>query len=635
VFSISMDTPVHVSPTMSTMTSFYYRRRKALASFASMSTSATKKKAKAARQQAATAAVDFATATSSTGTPTPPPPPPTTTTTATTTTGHETTTTTTRLHLVLQRKTKQELAVVSEELRAHAGVKMVCVYTDSPLMSRIPLSQRQQRILLVSMSEACGSSMTALQLDFSSEFGGFGPQPTTQTQTTTTTTTTQSEILGLEQQSQVLDCDLLATLVQNAHQLESLLLKDVAFKGDTKRLQQVLQQHTVLSKVELKWCTELTPAIIDTSSDSNSSSIHASLLSTFRQMKHLQELNLLVSTGYNLPLVQLVQQSPSLQRITLGLEQRHTHVTALALAGGGNNNNDNNNVNNNNAQQSMIQRHAEQLLVVQVLQSLPYNTTLQEFILYSHHWKSTMTMSCLCDIISSTLSSLKHLAITDYNYGSDDPRKLLELADVLQHNQQLQTFKVVTKKRVSTTVMDKKTRKANAVLIDTAFVETLEHNYTLQSLEICHAGITITDVSSSSSYTKDNYNNHHHHPHHCCYNNNNNEVVPAVLEQPHKPKAMIPFLLETNRRSLRQRFLYAETVNHQDFGQFVIQHNHNSQLLFFILQANPSLLLLTTTATTTITSNNNNNNNNNTTMAGYTTSRNGQLAGRHIWEYYF
>ncbi|CAB9496836.1 expressed unknown protein [Seminavis robusta] len=562
------------------------RRRRALSA-----ASATKKKAKNSKslttatstmrtptETPSAAARKKATSTTTTTTPSPPTPIASVlNNTVTTTSCNE------RLHYVLARKSKEALSALTESLRAHSGVKTVCVYTDSPLVSRAPLSQRQQKIMLTSMSQAC-TKMTTLQLDFSSEFGP------------------QTEV--------ILDCELLATILQNAEQLESLLLKDVSLKGNVQVLQEVLLNHKHLSKLELKWCTE-----VNTNNDNTDTAcdkILSSLITTLSQMKHLHDLTLLVSSAHNLPLPELAH-SNTLKRLTLGLEQRHVSTTPHTTTA-----------------QSVLQRHAEQVLLVQFLQALKQNICLEECILFSHHWKSSMTLSCVCELVGSQTSILKNLSMTDYNYGSDDPRKLLELATVLQTNKHLQRFKLITKKRISSAV-DKKTRKANTYMIDTAFVETLEHNFTLQNLDIAHAGIHISDAHKNN-----NSNNNGSTVFHrastpckaCC-----SDVVPGCLEQPHKHKYMIPFFLMTNRHDQsRQRFTHSETINWQEWKEFVVKYKDNTQLLFFLIQANPSLLL---PALSSWWPNNNNGQNNNNGNAYANTSKNGQLGGRHIWEYYF
>lgn len=460
---------------------------------------------------------------------------------------HNNTVTTTscseRLHLVLARRSKAELQELGRELVSHSTVNTVCIYTDSPLLARAPMSQRQQRHLLTQTARVC-TQMKNLQLDFSSEFGSMD--------------------------GMVLECELLATLVENAPQLESLSLKDVPLSGDVEYLQQALLEHPSLQTMEIKWCSE-------DAANSSPTPILSTLLSTVTQMEHLQELTLLLSSAHNLPLPTLAQNS-SIQRLTLGLEQRHATQGALTAR----------------------ERLEEQTLLMQFLDQMVSNTTLKECTLFSHHWKSELTLVYIRNLLASAASNLRLLHLTDYNYGSDDPRQLLELAVVLQSNTKLEQFKLFSKKRLSSQV-DKKTRRSNIAAIDAAFLDCLHQNTTLQHLDIVHAGIHISDTLNIRKSLPCKT---------CC--------SVAVLDCHQRAAAkecdarqMIPLLLMTNRCKARQQFLLNENVSAKAWSEFLVEQKNNTPLIYYLLQENPNLLLLATVKS------------------------NQCLNSKHMWQYYF
>ena len=81
----------------------------------------------------------------------------------------------------------------------------------------------------------------------------------------------------------------------------------------------------------------------------------------------------------------------------------------------------------------------EQAILLQFLSDLQNNTNLTECRLFSHHWKGEATLSCIQQIVANN-NTLQLFHLTDYNYGSDDPRHLLQLAAALQANKKSPEF---------------------------------------------------------------------------------------------------------------------------------------------------------------------------------------------------
>jgi hypothetical protein len=450
-----------------------------------------------------------------------------------------------RLHLVVSRRSPAQRDELAREMDAHANAKAVYIYTDSPLSARAPVSAHQQRDLLLRVANVC-TKATTLHLDFSSEFGP-----------------TSGDVS--------LSCDLLAMVLNQAPQLETLWLKDVPLSGTVQELTKALHVHPNLKSVELKWCTDV---VANPDNDISSPRILPTLVQALAELPHLQELTVLAECGSQLPLQPLATSS-SIQKLTLALEQRHA------------------------TWQTVADRQEEQMELLEFLNLLPTNTTLTHLCLFAHHWKAGLFGQHIRKLMQSDSSCITHLEITDYSYGSDDPLQLMEWAAALKHHPRMQHFKIHSKKSSSiakapstssTDASDAATPSqpnaaANTSVIDIyqAFVEMAQANTILESLEIVHAGISLVPC----------------HPHHHNSSLDSSRTTTTTtttrrlsMTRQHQWDCLhqVHFYLQANHNGARHQLLAPNFQLHH-WMDFLNRSAHNTALVFYFLQSNPNLLL--------------------------------------------